>query len=187
VRDPTTSAAAGETTLPKPDRGTPEAGPSRVGALRRPARNPGGYVRLAGRGESTAGSPVPATLSATAFATLVGTSDARGPSAVRSSPPVASVERVLIGSRAAVAEARIRIADGYGGTAEIQMAAVAGSRTIAAQILTGATGSRETLSDVMNEVRLRLRRRGIALTDARPDARRDGDGSRGRPGQDRGR
>jgi len=82
---------------------------------------------------------------------------------------VAAVERVLIGVRAHVPEARIRIADGGGGGAEIRLTVLADGRTVAWQLLTPATGSRETLSDVMRQVRLRLRRRGIVLTGEQPE------------------
>lgn len=75
-----------------------------------------------------------------------------------------SIDRVLIG-RGDVPEARIRIADGLGGTTEIRLAATGNGRTIAVQVLTATTGSRDTLCDVMKEVRLRLRRRGITLAD----------------------
>ena len=93
--------------------------------------------------------------------------------------PVASVLRVLLGGGAGSAEARIRIADGAGGSAEIRLASVAGGREVAVQVLTAAAGSRDTLTGVMNEVRLRLRRRGIALTDA---GARDPLGTRSRRG-----
>ncbi|HXU64320.1 MAG TPA: hypothetical protein VN962_21615 [Polyangia bacterium] len=84
---------------------------------------------------------------------------------------VAAVERVLIGVRADVPEARIRIADGGGGGAEIRLTVLGDGRTVAWQLLTPATGSRETLSDVMRQVRLRLRRRGIVLTGEQPEGR----------------
>jgi hypothetical protein len=103
--------------------------------------------------------------------------------APRGSASVAAVDRVLIGGAAGAAEARIRIGDGAGGSAEIRLTPLTGGRAIAVQVLTAAAGSRETLSDVMNEVRVRLRRRGIALTDVdaadRPSGRRpDGERSR---------
>jgi len=82
------------------------------------------------------------------------------------------LKRVLIGVRAHVPEARIRIADGGGGGAEIRLTVLADGRTVAWQLLTPTTGSRETLSDVMRQVRLRLRRRGIVLTGEQPADRR---------------
>ena len=78
-------------------------------------------------------------------------------------PP--AIDRVLIGGRADRAEARIRIVDGGGHSVEVHLKALPDGNTIALQILTltATTGSRDTLSDVMKEVRLRLRRRGIVL------------------------
>ena len=80
-----------------------------------------------------------------------------------------ALTQVLLGGGPRAAEARIRISDGRGGSAEIRLASAAGGRDIAVQVLTAAAGSRETLTGVMNEVRLRLRRRGIALTDVGGD------------------
>lgn len=92
----------------------------------------------------------------------------------------AAVHRVLIGRRGEAPEARIRIGDGLGGAAEIRLTVMGDGKTVAWQLLTATTGSRDTLSDVMREVRLRLRRRGIVLTvegeDERPapgDPRRE--------------
>jgi len=91
------------------------------------------------------------------------------PAPPSSSTRAAAVERVLIGVRAHVPEARIRIADGGGGGVEIRLTVLGDGRTVAWQLLTPATGSRETLSDVMRQVRLRLRRRGIVLTGEQPE------------------
>ncbi|MES1166148.1 MAG: hypothetical protein ABUR63_10335 [Verrucomicrobiota bacterium] len=93
---------------------------------------------------------------------------APGPPAARSSPSVAAahgVARVLMGGAAGAPEARIRIGDGAGGGAEIRLSCRPAGREITVEVLTAAAGSRDTLTGVMNEVRLRLRRRGIALTD----------------------
>lgn len=104
--------------------------------------------------------------------------DARA--AVASSAPgarTAAVDRVLIGTHGEAPEARMRIADGTGGAMEIRLTVLADGKSVAWQLLTATTGSRETVSDVMREVRLRLRRRGIVLTDAdregRPGPRRE--------------
>jgi hypothetical protein len=85
----------------------------------------------------------------------------------------ATVERVLIGSRAGEPEARVAVADGSPGGAEIRLVAIGGGRRIVAEILTASTGSRDTLSNAMEEIRVRLRRRGIALSilDARQSDR----------------
>lgn len=74
----------------------------------------------------------------------------------------ATVDRVLLSIPGQVPEARLRISDGLGGVAEVRLMTTPDGR-IAVQLLTATTGSRETLVDVMKEVRLRLRRRGIAL------------------------
>ncbi|HVY40041.1 MAG TPA: hypothetical protein VHM31_19010 [Polyangia bacterium] len=104
---------------------------------------------------------------------MVGAAPSVGSGIVVTAPPArpvtgaaaASVVRVLIGGGPGAAEARIRIADGAGGCAELRLISVSGGRAVAAQLLTAAAGSRETLAGVMNELRLRLRRRGIALID----------------------
>jgi hypothetical protein len=82
----------------------------------------------------------------------------------------------LIGSRAGDPEARVAVADGSPGGAEIRLVAIGGGRSIVAEILTASTGSRETLSNAMEEIRVRLRRRGIALSIA--DARQRDRGRR---------
>jgi hypothetical protein len=73
-----------------------------------------------------------------------------------------------------VAEARIRLSGGALAGAEIRLTA-AGGHAVTAQLLTSTAGSRETLSVAMEEIRLRLRDRGIALGTAV---------ARGRPGRD---
>jgi hypothetical protein len=77
---------------------------------------------------------------------------------------IGAVERVLVGSRGIEPEARVSIADGSAGGAEIRLIAFGGGRKIVAEILTANAGSRETLSNAMEEIRVRLRRRGIALS-----------------------
>jgi hypothetical protein len=89
--------------------------------------------------------------------------------------PVAGVDRVLVGSLAGDAEARIRIGAGALAGAEIRLTVIAGSPAVTAQLLTPGAGSRQTLSVAMEEIRLRLRDKGIAFTSS---------GARGRPGAD---
>ena len=86
--------------------------------------------------------------------------------------PIATIERVLVGLRGTDPEARVSIADGSPGGAEIRLIAIGGGRRIAAEILTATAGSRETLSNAMEEIRVRLRRRGIALEIAHPERQR---------------
>ncbi len=89
--------------------------------------------------------------------------EARAP-ARRPPPMVMTVDRVLIGARGDLSEARIRVTDGAGGATEIRLATGRDGHAVGWQLLTATTGSRETLSDVMREVHLRLRRRGIVLS-----------------------
>jgi hypothetical protein len=103
----------------------------------------------------------------------------------------AKIDRVLIGNAGGEAEARIRIGAGALAGAEIRLTTTAGSQAVTAQLLTPTAGSRQTLFVAMEEIRLRLRDKGIALAssvgrsrpesdgpsqrDARRDARRDGE------------
>jgi hypothetical protein len=88
--------------------------------------------------------------------------DARPLGGARSScDRVASVQRVLIGTRGTAAEAQLRVVDGAGGAAEIRLAVVGDGKTVAWQLLTATTGSRETLRELMSVVRLGLRGGGL--------------------------
>ena len=113
-----------------------------------------------------------------------------GPPAARPAPVAAAkVDRVLIGSAGGEAEARIRIGAGALAGAEIRLTTTAGSQAVTAQLLTPTAGSRQTLFLAMEEIRLRLRDKGIALassvgrsgsesdapSDGRRGARRDGE------------
>ena len=124
-----------------------------------------------------------------------------GPPAAKLTPApaaAAKVDRVLIGNAGGEAEARIRIGTGALAGAEIRLTTTAGSQAVTAQLLTPTAGSRQTLFVAMEEIRLRLREKGIALAssvgrsrpgsdgpnDARRDARRDGEsGERDDSGQ----
>jgi hypothetical protein len=115
-----------------------------------------------------------------------------GPPPARFAPAVAAkVDRVLIGNAGSEAEARIRIGSGALAGAEIRLTTTAGSQAITAQLLTPTAGSRQTLFVAMEEIRLRLRDKGIALApsvgrsrsesespnDGGRDAHRDGESS----------
>jgi hypothetical protein len=74
-----------------------------------------------------------------------------------------AVDRVLIGSGPDGAQARIHVGAGFLAGTEIQLSSTSG-RAVEVQLLTHAASSRQTLSVVLDEIRLRLRDRGIALT-----------------------
>jgi hypothetical protein len=107
-----------------------------------------------------------------------------GPPAPKTAPAAAAkIDRLLIGGAGGEAEARIRIGTGALAGAEIRLTTTGGSQTVTAQLLTPTAGSRQTLSVAMEEIRLRLRDKGIALassaarsrpnSDDRGEARRD--------------
>jgi hypothetical protein len=105
------------------------------------------------------------------------------PTAPAAPPP--RIDRILIGEMGGDVEARIRIGAGVLAGAEIRLSSTPGSQAVAAELLTRTAGSRETLSVAMDELRLRLRRRGIVLAprprgaDGRGASRPDGgDGSK---------
>jgi hypothetical protein len=87
------------------------------------------------------------------------------PTAPAAPPP--GIDRILIGEMGGDVEARIRIGAGVLAGAEIRLSSAPGSRAVAAELLTQTDGSRQTLAVAMDELRLRLRRRGIVLA-ARP-------------------
>jgi hypothetical protein len=82
-----------------------------------------------------------------------------------------AVDRVLIGAGPDGAEARIRIGAGALAGTEIQLSGGAGGHVVEARLLTHAGSSRQTLSVVMDEIRSRLRDRGIVLSVREPVAR----------------
>jgi hypothetical protein len=110
-------------------------------------------------------------------------------------PAARAVDRILVGSGPDGAEARIRIGAGALAGTEIQLSSGVGGHVVEARLLTHAASSRQTLSLVMDEIRLRLRDRGIVLSTtpsgARPVARpadAEGTGEGARPAtQERGR
>ena len=85
------------------------------------------------------------------------------PAGVAGTAAARPVERVLIGSGPDGAEARIRLGAGALAGTELQLSSASG-RAVEAQLLTHAASSRQTLSVVMDEIRLRLRDRGIVLS-----------------------
>jgi hypothetical protein len=75
-----------------------------------------------------------------------------------------AVDRVLIGSGPDGAQARIRIGAGALAGTEIQLSSGAAGHAVEARLLTHAASSRQTLAVVMDEIRVRLRDRGIVLS-----------------------
>src|SRR5262245_6577151 len=84
--------------------------------------------------------------------------------AVTAVAPPRAVERVLVGAGPEGAQARIRIGAGALAGTEIQLSSVASGRAVEARLLTHTASSRQTLSVVMDEIRSRLRDRGIVLS-----------------------
>ena len=82
------------------------------------------------------------------------------------------VDRVLIGSGPDGAQARIRIGAGALAGTEIQLSSAGAGRAVEARLLTHTASSRQTLSLVMDEIRARLRDRGIVLSTAGAAAQR---------------
>jgi len=133
-----------------------------------------------------------ASASALEAAAMAGSPGWFKPEPIRVGPPAskvvpaaaAKIDRVLIGSAGGEAEARIRISGGALAGAEIRLTTAAGSQAVTAQLLTPTAGSRQTLSVAMEEIRLRLRDKGISLvpsvarsgpeSDAPTDRRHDG-------------
>jgi hypothetical protein len=151
-----------------PGRKDEAAGPRGDGAVGQQAR-PGSHPRFRdalkrGTGSEELGSEVVALLGAGANAPLPTAIRVAPPPAKTAAAPVGRVDRVLVGTVGGDAEARIRIGTGALAGAEIRLTAAAGSPAVTAQLLTPGAGSRQTLSVAMEEIRLRLRDKGIALT-----------------------
>ena len=111
-----------------------------------------------------------------------------GPPAAKLAPtpaPAAAtkVDRLLIGNAGGEAEARIRISAGALAGAEIRLTTTAGSQAVTAQLLTPTAGSRQTLFVAMEEIRLRLRDKGIALAPSVGRSRPQNDGPNQRDGR----
>jgi hypothetical protein len=130
------------------------AGPSRFrDALKRGAGDELGSEAAAALGSCASGPPAPIRVAPPPLKATVAMTAA----------PAARVDRILIGTVGGEAEARIRIGAGALAGAEIRLTAAAGSAAVTAQLLTPGAGSRQTLSVAMEEIRLRLRDKGIAL------------------------
>ena len=82
-----------------------------------------------------------------------------------------AVDRILVGSGPDGAQARIRIGAGALAGTEIELSSGAAGHVVEARLLTHAATSRQTLSLVMDEIRLRLRDRGIVLSTTASRAR----------------
>lgn len=93
------------------------------------------------------------------------------PVAVAGASAARPVDRVLVGSGPDGAEARIRIGAGALAGTEIQLSSGGGGHVVEARLLTHAATSRQTLSLVMDEIRSRLRDRGIVLSTKAAGAR----------------
>ena len=91
--------------------------------------------------------------------------------AVSGASAARAVDRILVGSGPDGAQARIRIGSGALAGTEIQLSSGAAGHVVEARLLTHAATSRQTLSLVMDEIRLRLRDRGIVLSTTTSGAR----------------
>jgi hypothetical protein len=183
--------AAGAPVVRKDDvdraRKAPRAGARFRDALKRTGQG--------GQTDAQVGSQAGATLASAAAMTGWFRAEAtpKPPAAPRLAPAAPpSIDRILIGESGAGVEARIRIGSGVLAGAEIRLTGAPGSRAVAAELLTRADGSRQTLSVAMEEIRLRLRRKGIALSErprgadgraASPSGVRDGSRSGGGTGR----
>ena len=158
------SRAAGEDPAPG---ARPRSGAAFRGVLERRARGASG------------GDGVPDAASAAAMAgwfrseppRIVGEPAAAGRAGTAAVSGARAVDRVLIGSGPDGAEARIRIRAGALAGTEIQLSGGAGGHVVEARLLTHAASSRQTLSVGMDEIRSRLRDRGIVLSVRAPGAR----------------
>jgi hypothetical protein len=95
----------------------------------------------------------------------------------------------LVGGTGRDVEARIRFGAGALAGTELRLQCQPGGRGIEVEVLTALAGSRETLSSAMNELRHRLRAKGIDVVaaarwrgrDAGPDPASESGQCRGRP------
>jgi hypothetical protein len=157
------------------------AGPGGAGTVRHSSRSGPRFRDALKRGpDDGLGSEVAGLLGASANVAPPAPIRVAPPPAKAAAAPAGRVDRVLVGTVGGDAEARIRIGSGVLAGAEIRLTVSAGSPAVTAQLLTPGAGSRQTLSVAMEEIRLRLRDKGIALTSSvargRPadDARREG-------------
>ena len=141
-----------------------EPGQGFRGALerRRGARPPAAMGMTGASAAAMAGWFRPESAAAPAAAKAAGVAGVAAPRAV---------DRVLIGSGPDGAQARIRIGAGALAGTEIQLSSGASGQTVEARLLTHAASSRQTLSVVMDEIRSRLRDKGIVLSTRAAGAR----------------
>ena len=95
----------------------------------------------------------------------------RAPAAVSSPRPV---DRILVGGTGRDVEARIRFGAGALAGTELRLQCQPGGRGVEVEVLTALAGSRDTLSSAMNELRHRLRAKGIDVAAARRGSREAG-------------
>jgi hypothetical protein len=183
VSDSTTSGSVS----PSPKDGSAESAPG-ADLIRRRTRSGSRFREALKRSEigeasaELAGALTSATSGLQPAPIRVGPPPAKSASAVAAAP---KIDRLLVGSTGGEAEARIRIGAGVLAGAEIRLTASVGSPAVTAQLLTSTAGSRQTLSVAMEEIRLRLRDKGIVLAPSvargRPsDDARQGGGDDGR-------
>ena len=182
---PPTGTAAKEEARSVAEQGTADARPRAGQGFRKALER--------GRRDPAAGG-ISDGASAAALAGWFRSESAAAPAAARAAgvagvAPSRAVDRVLIGSGPDGAQARIRIGSGVLAGTEIHLSSASG-QTVEARLLTHAASSRQTLSVVMDEIRSRLRDKGIVLATraagARPPAQAGavgaGDGAPVTPG-----
>ena len=165
--------------LPPPAAGTPvreEARPAGEPAAERSPSGDGFRRTLERKGRHPSGRGGQESLAAAAamagwFRSEPPVGTGRTAAATAVGPPRA-VDRVLVGAGPDGAQARIRIGAGALAGTEIQLSSAACGRAVEARLLTHTASSRQTLSVVMDEIRSRLRDRGIVLSTTGAGARR---------------
>jgi len=131
-----------------------------------PARPDRRFRNALERGQSEAGAAVREAITGAAIAgwfRAEASAAGRSVATAISSAPRA-VDRILIGGDREGAQARIRIGAGALAGTEIQLSSGGAGHIVEARLLTHAATSGQTLSLVMDEIRLRLRERGIVLS-----------------------
>lgn len=155
-----------------------DASSAAMGRSARPApsapksRPRGQFAGLLGRKRSPAGATAEAGAAAWA-AWFRSEPPPLAPKNAAVGPPAAAraADRLLVGTGGAgIPEARIRFGAGALAGAELRLQVQPG-RAIELEVLTAVAGSRQTLSLAMDEVRRRLRVKGITLSAERPERR----------------
>ena len=167
---PPTGIAGKEEVRSVADQGTGDARPRAGQGFRKTLER--------GRCDPAAGGMMNDGASAAALAGWFRSESAAAPTVAKAAgvagvPASRAVDQVLIGSGPDGAQARIRIGAGALAGTEIHLSSASG-QTVEARLLTHEASSRQTLSVVMDEIRSRLRDRGIVLATravgARPPA-----------------